>query len=158
MTWHLLLDYIDKLAWPIVVVVGLLAFRGKISSLIDRTREVEGPADLKIKLDPSQVERIVDEGKKEGAPAHVVAQRIIDRAVVDPRELRILRALIGEDEGRGIYSYQTSYYLPALEALLKKGLIAKRGNKFFLTQSGVSAAAEHVMPILSQKTEGKNHT
>lgn len=155
MNWQLLVDLIDKLAWPVVVVTILLAFRTKLAMLIDRAREFEGPADVKIKLDPSQVERIIDEGKKQDTPADIVARQILTQALVDNRELRILRALIGEDEGRGMHSYQNSYYQPALESLLGKGLIEKRDRKFFLTDSGHRVVVEYLKPILARPERTK---
>jgi hypothetical protein len=156
MNWQLLVDLIDKLAWPVVVVIVLVAFRAKLATLIDRAREFEGPGDVKIKLDPSEVERIVDEGRKQDAPADVVARRILTQALVDNRELRILRALIGEDEGRGMYSYNNNaYYRPALESLLGKGLIEKRDGKFFLSDSGHKVVAEYLKPILANPESTK---
>ena len=157
MDWNHVVNLIDKLAWPLVIVVVFLALRTKLSALIDRTREFEGPADMKIKLDPTQVERIVDEGKKQDTPASVVAHRIITQAVVDGRELRILRALIGEDEGRSMYSYQSPHYRPALEALIGKGLIQRRGGKYLLTDIGLQVVAEHLEPILARRGDTKGH-
>lgn len=148
MTAELAVNLIGNVAWPLVVVVVLLAFRKSLLGLVERTREFEGPGDLKIKLDPARVQQIVEDARRENLPAEAVTERIIDEAVVDEREFRILRALVGESEGRRMLAYQNSFYRPALERLMAKGWIARNDNKFTLSPEGLGAVSTKLFPML----------
>lgn len=127
-------DLVGKLAWPAVILVLVLLFRRNLHDLLARLREFEGPGDVRVKLDRRQVEQIVEEGSREQVPPREIAKRIVEQAIVDPREFRILRALIAEDEGRGMYSYRSSYYKPALDAKQ-----AKAGRKCVWVSGGTAA-------------------
>jgi hypothetical protein len=148
MTATLLVDLVTKLAWPLVVVACLLAFRKALLHLIDRTRELEGPGDLKIRLDPTAVQEIVEDGRRQNLPAKEVTKRIMEDAVIDEREFRILRALLGETDGRSMYSYQSSYYQPALNSVMNKSLVMRNADKFRLTEKGIEVLRNKLLPLL----------
>jgi len=150
-SWAILLGFLGNIAWPAAVVSLILLFRIQISDAIDRAREFEGPADLKLTLDPRHVEQIVAEGRAENAPASEVAQRIVEQAVVDKRELRILRALLGEQTGRAMHGYRGPFYRPSLDSLMSEGMVQFNQGKYFLTDKGRAAVREHLMPLLNEK-------
>lgn len=148
MTASLLVDLLGKVAWPVVAIVVLFGFRKSLLGLLERTRELEGPGDFKVKLDPTRVEQIVESGRRDNLSAKTITARIIDEAIVDEREFRILRALLGEREGRGMYSYQNAYYKPAIDELMKKEWIAHQDKKFVLTHEGSKIIAKKLRPLL----------
>ncbi|MEM7715423.1 MAG: hypothetical protein AAF349_17920 [Cyanobacteria bacterium P01_A01_bin.68] len=52
-------------------------------------------------------------------------------------DLRLLRSLLGESEGRYLTDERESnFYGPVLTGLVEKGLIAVDSDKYFLTQKG----------------------
>ncbi len=139
---------IGVLAWPVVVLVVLALLRGEIAARFGRVREIEGPGDLKVSLDPNKVQQIIEQGRKENSPPAAVAERIVQSAtVLDKREARILRALL-DDDGRAIYSYQTAYYRPSLESLMAKGYVRKVDKGFALSQEGRRVTKEYVVGVL----------
>ena len=110
MTMETTTALLGVLAWPVVVLIAIGLLRGELSALFGRVREIEGPGDIKLSLDPHKVEQIIEEARKENASPSALADRIVRSAIVlDRREARILRALL-DDDGRAIYSYQTDYY------------------------------------------------
>lgn len=140
---------VGVLAWPIVAVVVLLLLRREITALFGRVREIEG-AGTKVTLDTSKVEQIITQGRKENSPVATVAKRIVESALIlDKRESRILRALL-DDDGRAIYSYQTDYYRPSLEALIAKGYVQKLGKGFALTKEGQLVTKEYLESVLQE--------
>jgi hypothetical protein len=139
---------IGVLAWPVVVLIVLALLRGEIVALFGRVREIEGPGDLKVSLDPNKVQQIIEQGRKENSPPAAVAERIVQSAtILDKREARILRALL-DDDGRAIYSYQTAYYRPFLESLMTKGYVHKVDKGFALSQEGRRVTKEYLVGVL----------
>jgi hypothetical protein len=139
---------LDTLAWPVVILVVVAIFRRQLVVLFGRVREIEGPGDLKISLDAQKVEKIITEGRQTNTPPAAVAQQIVRAAtVLERRETRILRALL-DDEGRGMFNYQTDYYRPALTALVAKGLVQKHDKGFALTAEGLRVTKEYLLGVL----------
>jgi hypothetical protein len=149
-----MLDGVTKLlgviVWPaLVLIIGIL-LRREIRGLFGRVREIEGPGDLKVSLDPNKVEQILDEARKSNASTAAVAERIVQSAtVLDPREARILRALF-DDDGRALYSYQSNYYRQALEATMTKGYVRREGNGFTLTDVGRRVVRDYLLSVLQR--------
>ena len=69
MTVQAITGLIGVLAWPVVVLVVLALLRGEIVALFGRVREIEGPGDLKVSLDPNKVQQIIEQGRKENSHA-----------------------------------------------------------------------------------------
>jgi hypothetical protein len=111
-------------------------------------------ADLEIRLDPAAAQEIVEDGRRQNLPAVEITKRIIEDAVIDEREFRILRALLGETEGRSMYSYQSSYYKPALDSVMNKALVTRNGEKFRLTQKGIEMLRNKLLPLLGTPALG----
>jgi hypothetical protein len=136
------------LTWPIVVLIVVVLLRREIRGLFGRVRAIEGPGDLKVSLDPNKVGQILDEGRKENASTAAVAERIVQSAtILDPREARILRALV-DDDGRALYSYQSDYYRPALDALITKGYVRRQGKGFALTDEGQRIVRDYLLGVI----------
>ncbi|HZM58612.1 MAG TPA: hypothetical protein VFB85_02425 [Vicinamibacterales bacterium] len=143
---------LDTLAWPVVVLIVLAFFRRQLVALVERVREIEGPADLKITLDAQKVEQIITKGRQANATPAAVAQQIVRSAtVLEKRETRILRALL-DDDGRGMFNYQTDYYKPALMALVSKGLVQRQDKGFALTPEGMRVTKEYLTTVLESGT------
>ena len=148
MTIEAITGLLGVLGWPVVVLVIVVLLRREISAIFGRVREIEGPGDIKVTLDPVKVEEIIEEGRRKNAPASSVAERIVQSATLtDKRETRIMRALL-DDDGRAIYSYQIPYYRPALESLLAKGYVRKLDRGYALTQEGRRVTKEYVLGVL----------
>ncbi|BAZ48521.1 hypothetical protein NIES4103_11290 [Nostoc sp. NIES-4103] len=65
--------------------------------------------------------------------------------VINKDELRILRALVTEVEGRSLNVYKnSSFYRPALDTLLNQELIRQKGDKYYLTEVGEAVARKHL--------------
>jgi hypothetical protein len=148
------------LAWPVVALFFVDLLRREITGLFGRVREIEGPGDVKITLDSSKVEQIIEEGRKQNAPIAEVAERIVESAVVlDRREARILRALLDDDD-RALYSYQSSYYKAALDSLMTKRYVRKGDKGFALTEEGRHVTREYILGVLqghrSQAASGRD--
>jgi hypothetical protein len=147
MTLEGLTGLLAVLAWPIVALVMVAFLRREIIGLFGRVREIEGPGDLKVSLDPSKVEKIIEEGRKLNAPVAAVAERIVESAVVlDKREARILRALLDDDD-RALYSYQSDYYRAALNSLTTRGYIRKTGKGYALSEEGRRVTREYLLGV-----------
>lgn len=72
--------------------------------------------------------------------------------VTDKDELRILRALLTEVEGRGLNVYKnSSFYRPAFDSLLKQELIRHKGDKYYLTQTGEAVVKKHIADFFKKK-------
>ncbi len=79
-----------------------------------------------------------------------------DGEMLTIQELRILRALSGEDEGRYIYIYRNNdYYKPSLEHLINTGLVKLSDNKYYLTSKGNRYAYSYLR-WLSKSWKPKN--
>jgi hypothetical protein len=142
---------LDTLAWPVVILVVVAVFRRQFVVLFGRVREIEGPGDLKITLDAQKVEQIITRGRQDNVSPAAVAQQIVRSAtVLEKRETRILRALL-DDEGRGMFNYQTDYYRPALMSLVSKGLVQKHGKGFALTPEGMRVTREYLSAVLESE-------
>ena len=108
--------------------------------------------DLKITLDAQKVEQIITKGRQANATPAAVAQQIVRSAtVLEKRETRILRALL-DDDGRGMFNYQTDYYKPALMALVSKGLVQRQDKGFALTPEGMRVTKEYLTTVLESGT------
>jgi len=139
---------LDTLAWPVVILIVVAIFRRQLVVLFGRVREIEGPGDLKITLDAQKVEQIITRGRQDNVSPAAVAQQIVRSAtVLEKRETRILRALL-DDEGRGMFNYQTDYYRPALMSLVSKGLVQKHDKGFALTPEGMRVTKEYLSAVL----------
>jgi predicted transcriptional regulator len=65
--------------------------------------------------------------------------------ITDKDELRILRALVTEIEGRDLNIYKnSSFYRPALDSLLNQELIRQKGDKYYLTETGEAVVRKHL--------------
>ncbi|SRR6266446_2725445 len=147
MTTEELTRLLGVLVWPLVVVVAAVLLRRELAGLFGRVREIEGPGSLKVSLDPTKVEKIINEGRKDNVSSAAVAERIVRAAtVLDKREARILRALL-DDEGRAIYNYQSDYYRSALESLLAKGYVRKIGKGYALSQEGTRVTKDYLLGV-----------
>jgi hypothetical protein len=150
MTIEALTSLLGVIAWPIVVLTAIALLRRELAGLFGRVREIEGPGSLKVSLNTNEVKQIIEEGRKENAPADAVAERLVQAAtILDKREARILRAL-RDDDGRAIYGYQSDYYRSALESLLTKGYIQRMGKGFALTQEGRRVTREYIQGVLER--------
>jgi hypothetical protein len=88
----IVLDYIEVLIWPTVVLFALWIFRGKIGDLLDRIRTMKGPLDTSIGLDAPAQQR--DPEAVEEAESYVEEH-------VDELEVEQDVEVEGEDAGRG---------------------------------------------------------
>lgn len=157
MTIQAITGLVGVLAWPVVVLVVLALLRTEIIALVGRVREIEGPGDLKVSLDPDKVQQIIEQGRKENSPPAAVAERIVQSAtILDKLEARILRALL-DDDGRAIYSYQTAYYRPSLESLMAKGYVRKIDKGFALTLEGKRVTKEYILGVLQSFDTPASH-
>jgi len=148
---------LQVLAWPTVALVIVILMRREIRGLFGRVREIEGPGAVKVSLDPDKVGQILDQARKENASPAIVAERIVQSAtVLDRRESRILRALV-DDDGRALYSYQSDYYKPSLDAMLAKGYVRRLSKGFALTDEGYRVARDYLLGVLSQRSREGAH-
>lgn len=136
---------ISAFAWPATVFLIVLLFRRPLAARLKDIKSVHAPG---IGVDLAVVEQIVKEGQAQNLDARQITQRI-QQAVSNTHQLRILRALIGEDQGRFLIHYQDGDYKPAMEELIGKGLVRRGGPKFYLTDSGRAAVRAHLLPLLS---------
>jgi hypothetical protein len=151
MTPTLIVDLVGKLAWPLVVLVLLFGYRRALLDLFGRARELEGPGGISVKLD--KLEQIVAAGQRDGRPARDVANQIVEEAIVDERESRILRGLLGEKSGRLMMNYQSHGYRPALEALLARRWIVRNADgTFALTDAGTKVVVRSLRPLIEKET------
>jgi len=160
MTIEELTSLLGVLVWPAVVLVAVTLLRRELAGLFGRVREIEGPGNLKLSLDPNKIEQIINEGRKENSPTAAVAERIVRAAtILDKREARILRALL-DDDGRAIYSYQNDYYRSALESLLAKGYVRRMDKGFALSQEGQRVTKEYLLGVLKalESPKPEQHT
>jgi hypothetical protein len=148
-----LTQVITAFAWPLTLLLIVYLFRGPIAAKLERVKSVRGPGDTAVDFD--LVQRIVEEGQAQRLDARQIAERI-QRAVADKHELRILRALLGEDEGRFLMHYQDGDYRPALQQLLGKGLVRREGYKYYLTDSGLQALRPQMLAQLSARSSVTN--
>jgi hypothetical protein len=117
--------------------------------MAEKVESVETPA-AKFLLNREKVEQLIRRGKQEEIPEEEVANQIVGSAeVLDAAELRILRALFDEPEGRLISNYVRSYP-GALNSLLGKGQVQKTGNKYFLTPTGNEATIKYLRAAMAR--------
>ena len=144
-----IIKIIGALIWPLTVLVILLIFKRPIISITELIGSVEIPGGAKILLDRKKVEKIIEEGAKKNVPAKQLADQIV-KSAEDDLELRILRALFNEEDGRLIINYE-KYYSRAMKSLLDKGYIDKKDKKYFLTQSGLEATQGYLINTLTRQ-------
>lgn len=140
------------ITWPIVVLILFLVFRRSIIEALRGGGELEAFG-VKAKWFQRKITEIIKEGARDGVSAQQVAKRIAKSISMDPRELRILRGLVDEDSGRGMYSYQSSFYRPALHSLESKGYIRKKDKGFILTPDGKDFTTEYLSRVLGIKPD-----
>jgi hypothetical protein len=75
---------------------------------------------------------------QKGAPIPLVTR------TVDIRELRILRALLGEPKGRILEGYQSAYYAPALSAVVRKGWVKRIEGRYYMSHKGAEVCREYL--------------
>jgi hypothetical protein len=112
-------------------------------------------------MDPNTTNAIIAAAAAVGgslitALAHVLVNRppkaTIGQNLEGKRELRILRALFGEDGGRALNIYRKSdHYLPAINSLEENGYIRRQQDQYFLTEKGLKEARAHLLPRLQSK-------
>ena len=73
-------------------------------------------------------------------------QQVFDK-LVDIRELRILRALFGEPNGRLLDGYFTQYYKASLQASLDKGWIKQIEKRYYMTYEGARVCREYLREL-----------
>jgi hypothetical protein len=73
-------------------------------------------------------------------------QQVFDK-LVDIRELRILRALFGEPNGRLLDGYLTQYYKASLQAALEKGWIKQIEKRYYMTYEGARVCREYLREL-----------
>lgn len=150
MTLHDTTGLIEVLVWPITVFVVVILLRPELVRLIGRVREFEGPGNVKIGFDPQKLEQVVESAKQENASPKAIARQLEQSVtLLDNREARILRALL-DDDGRAIYNYQTDYYRPALDSLLKRGYVQREAKGFALTPLGKTKTKQYLLPVLDR--------
>ncbi len=142
-----LFELLGDLAWPVVILIFFVTFQEQIGNLINGIREFEaGPT--KFKVDSRGIEKAKEISQK-NLSNQEAAKQLLEEQVLEDRELRILRALVGEPEGRHFYAYKRNdYYRPALDSLAYKGLIFKQENKYLLTPLGTEVVKLHVAKSL----------
>lgn len=69
-------------------------------------------------------------------------------------EFRILRALLGESEGRYLDAFQKKYYRPSLEATIAKGWVEQIGSRYFMTPKGLEVCETYLMQLLNRRQPG----
>ncbi len=142
----LLLQFIVDLAWPIATLTVAWIFRKEIKGAI---RQLEGLEAGQVKVNLANVAK-AEVIRAETQSNEVIAKRFLEQKVVDDRELRILRGLVGETNGRSLNDYRRSgFYRPALDSLLAKHLIENIHHKFHLTQLGTEVVTAHLRAILN---------
>jgi hypothetical protein len=147
------------LAWPFVTFVVALLYRAQITSALQRLRRVQGPGGTTAELEPrgtleERFEEILKSAQQRGLPQEKIEERtarIFEFG--DSRKLRIIRAVLGESDGRAIISYRNDYYRPALESLVQSGYLELTlKNKYRLTQKGNRFASYYLPHLLSEIT------
>lgn len=73
------------------------------------------------------------------------------REVSSDLEFRILRALLGESEGRYLDGFQKRYYRATLDATIAKGWVEQIGSRYYLTSKGLEACESRLMQLLQQR-------
>lgn len=141
-----LLNFLAGLAWPVTTLVLARAFSDEIKGVIQRISGVEA-GQVKINLD-SVVK--AKEIRADTPTDEDTAKEYLKENIVDVRELRILRSLVGEIGGRSLHNYRRSgYYRPALDSLIAKDLVNDIQKKYYLTSLGKKVVAEHLRKVLS---------
>jgi hypothetical protein len=150
----LFVKLVGHLAYPIVILLIartlIKAFKPELSALITRIRkgEIGGFA---FEADPIKLEKGLEITQQETASIQEKAQQLLEQAIED-RELRVMRGLVGETQGRTLDIYQKSdFYRPAITSLLAKGLIRLRqqNNTYVLTDLGKAVMRQHMTKALS---------
>jgi hypothetical protein len=67
--------------------------------------------------------------------------------LVDIRELRILRALFGEPNGRILDGYLTEYYRASLHAVLEKKWVKQIESRYYMTPEGMRICREYLREL-----------
>jgi hypothetical protein len=145
-----LIQLLGILVWPATVLIIVVIFHRPLAALVENVEKVEAPAGVKVFLNREKIEHVILQGEQEQVPAAEVANRIVQSAeVVDVSELRILRALFDEPEGRQIVNY-ARYYRAALDSLLQKGYVERDGKQYRLTVDGSEATSRYLRAALTR--------
>jgi hypothetical protein len=67
---------------------------------------------------------------------------------IDVRELRILRSLIEEPNGRRLGAFKDKYYRPFLEDTINRGWVKQVDNRYFLTPKGSGFCRAYLQQLL----------
>ncbi len=76
MTWDLFVQLIGHLAWPLVAVIAMFAFRGPIMELMQRAGELEGPGIKTVFIDPKEVKAVAEQVTKGTMSPEEAAERL----------------------------------------------------------------------------------
>jgi hypothetical protein len=68
---------------------------------------------------------------------------------VDIRELRILRGLFGERNGRLLEAYHDRHYGPSLKAVIRKGWVKEIEGRYYMTGRGAEFCGAYLREVLS---------
>jgi hypothetical protein len=82
-----------------------------------------------------------------GPPEQAASIPVLGEAI-DIRELRILRALFGEPEGRFLEGYKEKYYRPSLEATIRKGWVKRIEGRYYMTTKGADLCRAYLRQLL----------
>ena len=74
--------------------------------------------------------------------------------LVDQEELRILRALYGEQRGRWLEAYRGQFYHPFLEKVKKRGWVQQIDKRYFLTALGTDICRRHLAQLKDWRPPG----
>lgn len=140
-------------AWPVTILVIIYLFRGPIAAKLERVTTAVGPGGTR--LDFELVQKIVKEGQAQNLDATQITARI-RQAVSNKDQLRILRALVDEENGRYLANYQTGNYKQAIDELIGKGYVRRGGSKYYLSESGFEAVRTHLMTALALSTDASS--
>jgi hypothetical protein len=144
----LAVSILAAVAWPVTVLILLLIFRRSITSMTGAIQRVEGPGGVTIFLDTEKVRQVIEKGRQEQISEAEIAQRIVAE-VLNTEQLRILRALFDEPDGRLIENYVRTYR-KALDSLIKRGYVHKTNGRFALTAKGVQETGRYLHDVLAR--------
>ena len=145
-----ILSFFGEVAWPLAVLVIFYYFRSEIRELLSKTQGITvGPVHLKME----QVKK-AEEARgiaEKSTSKEEAAKQILQDNLVDMNELRILRNLIGESEGRALNDFKRNkFYRPALGSLIAKKFIFYDDGNYFLTSLGTEIAKIHIVQALGR--------
>ena len=147
---QIITDLLKSLAWPVTIYVIIKIYEKEIRTLLNERFTGLQLGDISIDLSGvKKTENIVLNTES----IEDAAKNILSQQLVNEKEKRIIRALIDETQGRGLYSYQKSdYYRESLASLSYKKLIELKDNKYFLTNIGQAVAKEYIHQLFDAQS------